>query len=113
MPLQPASAAAAAAMASRRRRRRTEMRLPNGLAVRCVSRRDVLFLYKEVFERQAYLQHGASLEPGGTVLDVGANIGLFALFAAELLGPEVSQWASGLLVPGCWGCAGGESEGLR
>lgn len=39
--------------------------------------------------RRCYLQHGLALPPGGTVLDMGANIGLFSMFAAEQLGPEV------------------------
>ncbi|KAK9866875.1 hypothetical protein WJX84_010205 [Apatococcus fuscideae] len=62
-------------------------RLPNGLNIRYVSRRDVAFLYREVYEEQGYLK-GLSLKRGDTVLDVGANIGLFALRAAETVGPE-------------------------
>lgn len=34
------------------------VRLPNGLEVRCVSRRDVRFLYNEVWDQQAYLKVG-------------------------------------------------------
>lgn len=34
------------------------VRLPNGLQVRCVSRRDVRFLYNEVWGGQAYLKVG-------------------------------------------------------
>lgn len=64
-------------------------RLPNGLAVRYVSKRDVAFLYQEIYQQRCYLRHGISLPRGGTVLDIGGNIGLFALSAAEELGPEV------------------------
>lgn len=67
------------------------VRLPNGLAVRCISRRDPPFLYREIYERRCYLQHGLTLPRGGTVIDVGANIGLASLFFAEQLGPEVRQ----------------------
>ena len=67
-------------------------RLPNGLNIRYVSRRDVAFLYREVYEEQGYLK-GLSLKRGDTVLDVGANIGLFALRAAETVGPEVKPQA--------------------
>ena len=144
--------------------------LPNGLRVRFVSRRDVAFIYKEVYEQvrqcaatprlglpcasvpgatpapvlgvslawaapthadippptttphpphthtpphppthppttttththtppplmqrwqACYLRHGITLPPGGTVVDVGGNIGLFSLRAAELMGPQV------------------------
>jgi hypothetical protein len=66
--------------------------LPNGLEVRCVSRRGVPFLYNEVYAQCSYLRHGITLPRGGTVLDVGANIGLFSLRAAELLGPGVGGW---------------------
>lgn len=66
-------------------------RLPTGIDVRCVSRRDVLFLYGEIYQRRCYMQHGIKLQPGGTVIDCGANIGLFSMLAAEELGPEVRQ----------------------
>ncbi|MCL9792974.1 FkbM family methyltransferase [Frankia sp. AgKG'84/4] len=39
------------------------------------------YLYEEIFAREAYLRHGVSLQPDDTVFDVGANIGMFALFA--------------------------------
>ncbi|HEX2268635.1 MAG TPA: FkbM family methyltransferase, partial [Pyrinomonadaceae bacterium] len=38
-------------------------------------------LCKEVFEDEVYLKHGIALEDGDVVFDVGANIGLFTLFA--------------------------------
>jgi FkbM family methyltransferase len=38
-------------------------------------------LSKEVFEDEVYLKHGIVLEDGDVVFDVGANIGLFTLFA--------------------------------
>jgi hypothetical protein len=74
-------------------------RLPNGLAVRYVSKRDVAFLYQEIYQHRCYLRHGISLPRGGTVLDIGGNIGLFALSAAEELGPEVRP-GPGVLPPG-------------
>ena len=74
---------------NRRPTRVGNRRLPNGLAVRYVSKRDVAFLYQEIYQQRCYLRHGISLPRGGTVLDIGGNIGLFALSAAEELGPEV------------------------
>lgn len=41
------------------------------------------FLYDEIFVRHAYLRHGITLEPGDTVFDVGANIGMFAMYVAH------------------------------
>jgi hypothetical protein len=63
--------------------------LPNGLPIACVSSLDLNFLYKEIFEQRIYLQHGIELQPGNVVLDCGANIGLFSLFAAGIVGPTV------------------------
>ena len=45
---------------------------------------EVMFLYDEVYQQQQYLQQGVVLRQGGTVLDVGANIGLFSMLAAEV-----------------------------
>lgn len=60
--------------------------LPTGENVAYLSKPDVAFLYREVFEKQSYLQHGVTISPGSTVLDVGANIGMFAAFAAQRVG---------------------------
>lgn len=54
-----------------------------------------MFLYEEVYQQQQYLQHGVKLNPGDTVIDVGGNIGLFAMLAAEVTrnltcGPQVT-----------------------
>ncbi|GAQ79198.1 hypothetical protein KFL_000260140 [Klebsormidium nitens] len=57
--------------------------LPNGLIVHSVSEADVAFLYEEIWEQCSYLDHGISIGPGDTVLDVGANIGLFTIQAAR------------------------------
>ena len=38
------------------------------------------YVYKEIFEDQCYLRHGIRLQDGDTVVDIGANIGLFSLF---------------------------------
>src|SRR5262249_41902221 len=36
-------------------------------------------MYNELFAERCYLRHAIALRPGDTVVDVGANIGLFAL----------------------------------
>ena len=57
--------------------------LPNGMSVHYVSPPDVQFLYHEIFEEECYLQHGVRLDPDDVVIDVGGNIGMFAMFAAR------------------------------
>lgn len=41
------------------------------------------FVYHEIFERQLYFQNGINLKRRATVLDIGANIGLFSLYIRE------------------------------
>lgn len=53
--------------------------LPNGLTVRCLAPAETLHIYREIWEERCYLQEGIAVPTGGTVLDVGANIGLFTL----------------------------------
>jgi len=57
--------------------------LPNGLTICHHNRNETEYLYHEIYEKQCYLRHGISLKEDACVLDVGANIGLFTLFAAE------------------------------
>ncbi|UOM34327.1 non-ribosomal peptide synthetase [Acuticoccus sp. I52.16.1] len=64
-------------------------RLPNGLMVAELNRNETDFLYEEMFEQNAYFKHGIGLPAGATVLDVGANIGLFSL-AAHFAAPGVT-----------------------
>lgn len=60
------------------------VRVPNGL--RLVQQRDyeTRYLYQEIFVDHCYLQHGVHLPEGALVLDVGANIGMFALYVAAV-----------------------------
>lgn len=61
-----------------------QKQLPHGLLIQYVSEDDVQFLYDEIWRDRSYLQHGVAIGPGDTVIDVGANIGLFALQAARV-----------------------------
>jgi FkbM family methyltransferase len=64
------------------------MRLPNGLELDVVSRTDVPVLYDEVFVQRCYAGHGLPpLRPGDVVVDVGANVGVFAVAAAAAVAP--------------------------
>ncbi|HEY6804800.1 MAG TPA: amino acid adenylation domain-containing protein [Pyrinomonadaceae bacterium] len=58
-------------------------RLPNNLEVAHLNKNETDFVYKEIYEDRTYLKHGISLKEGDTVFDVGANIGLFTLFASQ------------------------------
>jgi amino acid adenylation domain-containing protein/FkbM family methyltransferase/non-ribosomal peptide synthase protein (TIGR01720 family) len=58
-------------------------RLPNGLTIRHRNKSETEYLYAEIFERQTYLRDGLTLADDACVFDVGANIGMFTLFAAE------------------------------
>ncbi len=59
-------------------------RLPNGLKLRFPPQMQgaASFLIREIFVRQRYRRPGFAIQPTDTVIDVGANMGLFALWAA-------------------------------
>ena len=57
--------------------------LPNGLEVAHLNQYETDYLYKEIFEDRAYLRHGVELRDGATVVDIGANIGMFSLFVMQ------------------------------
>jgi FkbM family methyltransferase len=54
------------------------LELPNGLTVDALSRKEAMFLYQEIFVDRAY---ATELGDAPTVIDAGANIGMFTLFA--------------------------------
>jgi len=56
-------------------------RLPNGMVVEHHGSFQTSIICKEVFEDEVYLKHGIVYEDGDVIFDVGANIGLFTLFA--------------------------------
>ena len=57
------------------------LELPSGLAVHHLNKNETEHLYRQIFESQIYLRHGIGLAEGACVFDVGANIGMFTLFA--------------------------------
>ena len=57
--------------------------LPNGMSVLQQNKGETEFLYHEIFETQMYRKHGIVLPEEACVFDVGANIGLFALYIGE------------------------------
>ncbi len=58
--------------------------LPDGSPVAHLNRSETDYIYHEIFVLQAYLRHGITIEDGDCILDVGANIGLFTVFANRL-----------------------------
>jgi iturin family lipopeptide synthetase A len=55
--------------------------LPDGLPVAHLNKNETDYIYNEIFVLQAYLRHGITIRDGACILDVGANIGLFTVFA--------------------------------
>ncbi len=58
--------------------------LPNGLEIAHLNQHETDYVFKEIFEDKSYLKHGIRLHDGDTVIDIGANIGLFSLFAGSV-----------------------------
>jgi len=69
-----------------RSKRLPEARLPNGLDVFCISRQNVPLLFEDA---EGYFRHGVSIHPGNAVFDVGAHIGIFAIYALGLCQGDV------------------------
>jgi amino acid adenylation domain-containing protein/FkbM family methyltransferase len=57
--------------------------LPNGMRIVHQNTIETRYQYEEIFEKQEYLRLGARLGEESCVVDVGANIGMFALFASR------------------------------
>jgi FkbH-like protein/FkbM family methyltransferase len=57
--------------------------LPNGMEIVHLNQYETDYVYKEIFEDECYLRHGIHLRDGATVVDIGANIGLFSLFVTS------------------------------
>jgi amino acid adenylation domain-containing protein/FkbM family methyltransferase len=62
-------------------RRAHTVTLPNGLVVSIYRHAEADLLYREIFAENSYGRHGIRLDPGDTVIDIGANIGMFSLWA--------------------------------
>ena len=58
--------------------------LPDGSTVAHLNQNETSYIYDEIFVRQAYLRHGITIDDGDCIVDAGANIGLFTVFASRL-----------------------------
>ena len=55
-----------------------QVTLPDGTTIFCVNKSEAKLIFKNV---PGYFRHGIDIKDGDTVVDVGANIGLFTLAA--------------------------------
>lgn len=60
--------------------------LKNGIKVKVRSRTADRMIVKEIFLHEIYNKYGIAVSPGDTVIDIGANIGSFTLYAAKRSG---------------------------
>ncbi|MDB5307686.1 MAG: methyltransferase FkbM family [Gemmataceae bacterium] len=67
-----------------------EVSLPDGARVFAVRPQEVAPLYQQV---QEYFRHGIGVKTGDVVFDVGANIGLFALWLRRTAGGQVRVYS--------------------
>lgn len=57
--------------------------LANGLEIAEINSHETKFLYDEIFVQEVYASYDLKVPPGGVVLDIGANIGLFSLYVSQ------------------------------
>ena len=63
----------------------TQADAPREHDVWCVDRRDAKYLFRQIFDLNAYGGHGVQLSAGDVIVDVGANIGMFLLYVTQRL----------------------------
>ncbi|KAK3260575.1 hypothetical protein CYMTET_30475 [Cymbomonas tetramitiformis] len=68
------------------------IQLASGLRLHCVSPVETHHIHREIFQDDVYFQHGIRLSRGDSVVDVGANIGLFTLRVA-FAAADANIWA--------------------
>ncbi|WP_066382131.1 non-ribosomal peptide synthetase [Anabaena sp. CA = ATCC 33047] len=57
--------------------------LPNHIEIAHLNQYETEYLYQEIFVDRVYLKHGIVFNEDDCIIDVGANIGLFTLFAQQ------------------------------
>lgn len=67
-----------------------EIKLPNGMEIFCLRPSEVSELYKQI---QEYIKYGITLDEGNLVFDVGANVGLFSLWAYQKCNKNLNIYA--------------------
>jgi polyketide synthase PksN len=69
-----------------------EVSLPNGMKIREINPHETSFLFNEIFVQQVYASYGLDVPADGLVLDIGANIGMFALYVRQRF-PQSRVWS--------------------
>lgn len=62
----------------------TKLRLRNGIMIQGRPSSALLGKFKEIWYRDAYRLQHPPIRPHGTVIDIGANVGVFAIYAASI-----------------------------
>src|SRR5437764_10667897 len=62
---------------------RCQLDLKNGLTIVSPAEEGLASLFREVWIDRCYTPGAFAVTPGQTIVDVGANVGVFALFAAS------------------------------
>lgn len=57
--------------------------LPGGRRVMAQNPMEMRHFYEDIFEKEVYAKNGITLSDTATVLDIGANVGLFTVFVQE------------------------------
>lgn len=60
-----------------------QLALPNGEEIYYLDKLTALYVYNEIYEENEYLDYGIEIKDGDTLLDVGANIGIFTRYIAS------------------------------
>lgn len=68
----------------------SQVALPGGTKACCLNYGEAKFMLAEI---PGYFTHGIQVKAGDTVLDVGANVGLFSLWVYDQYGPDVQIYA--------------------
>jgi FkbM family methyltransferase len=68
----------------------SEFALKNGTKIFCLHKSEARFMSEEVKE---YLKHGIEIQEGDTIFDVGANIGVFTIWAYQLCNRNANIYA--------------------
>lgn len=59
-------------------------KLPNNLSVFELNKNETEFMFYEIFEKESYYKNGITINEGDCIFDVGANIGMFSIFANNI-----------------------------
>ena len=72
--------------------------LENGLKMYAYNRKELDFIYDEIFTNNVYLKNGLEIKHGACVVDIGANAGMFSILAC-LAAKDVTVYAYEPLPP--------------